>query len=100
MTVEACVAYFGIVLAGCAVVSIADSFAPAEIAARLRIVTAKAVFTQVRPTLSHPLLIFIFPCLLSSFCVCVCVGGGGGMCACVWPLVWEMTCDHTHKHTV
>ncbi len=40
--------YLGIIQAGCAVVSIADSFAPAEIANRLRIAEAKAVFTYDR----------------------------------------------------
>ena len=47
MTVEAVVAYFGIVLAGCAAVSIADSFAAAEMASRLRIANAAGVVTQV-----------------------------------------------------
>ena len=47
MTLEAMVAYFGIVLAGCAAVSIADSFAASEIASRLRIANAAAVVTQV-----------------------------------------------------
>ncbi len=47
MTVEAVVAYLGTVLAGCEVVGIADSFAAAEIAMRLRIAKAKAIFTQV-----------------------------------------------------
>lgn len=37
--------YLGILLAGCNVVSIADSFAPPEIATRLDIADAKAVFT-------------------------------------------------------
>jgi len=37
--------YLGIVMAGCHVVSIADSFAPPEIATRLEISGAKAVFT-------------------------------------------------------
>jgi hypothetical protein len=46
MTVEAVVAYFGTVLAGCAVVSIADSFAAGEIATRLRIANAAAIVTQ------------------------------------------------------
>jgi acetyl-CoA synthetase len=40
--------YLGIVQAGCAVVSIADSFAPEEIANRIRIADAKAVFTYDR----------------------------------------------------
>ena len=48
MTVEAVVAYFGVVLAGCAVVSIADSFAAGEIAMRLRISKAVAIVTQVQ----------------------------------------------------
>ena len=50
--------YLGIVLAGCNVVSIADSFAPPEIATRLDIAGAKAVFTcdhQVRAGKQLPL---------------------------------------------
>ncbi|HEY9861848.1 MAG TPA: AMP-binding protein [Candidatus Obscuribacterales bacterium] len=46
MTVEAVAVYLGIVQAGCVVVSIADSFAAPEIAIRLQIAQAKAVFTQ------------------------------------------------------
>ena len=46
MHAESVAIYLGIVKAGCAVVSIADSFAPGEIATRLRIGKAKAVFTQ------------------------------------------------------
>ncbi|MBW4487891.1 MAG: AMP-binding protein [Trichocoleus desertorum ATA4-8-CV12] len=46
MTVEAVAIYLGIVQAGCVVVSIADSFAAPEIAIRLKITQAKAVFTQ------------------------------------------------------
>ena len=46
MTVESVFVYLGIVLAGCAVVSIADSFAPHEIATRIRISNAKLIFTQ------------------------------------------------------
>ncbi len=52
LTMEAVVAYFGIVLAGCAAVSIADSFAAAEIASRLRISNAAAIVTQVLLTCS------------------------------------------------
>lgn len=37
--------YLGVIMAGCNVVSIADSFAPPEIAARLNIAGARAVFT-------------------------------------------------------
>lgn len=46
MTAEAIAIYLGIVKAGCVVVGIADSFAADEIAARLRIARAKAIFTQ------------------------------------------------------
>lgn len=45
MTVQAVAIYLGLVKAGCLVVSIADSFAPEEIATRLRIADAKAIFT-------------------------------------------------------
>jgi acyl-coenzyme A synthetase/AMP-(fatty) acid ligase len=47
MTVNAVIIYLAIVLAGCVVVSIADSFAPKEIATRLRVSNAKGIFTQV-----------------------------------------------------
>ncbi|KAK8545107.1 hypothetical protein V6N13_066415 [Hibiscus sabdariffa] len=46
MTVNAVIIYLAIVLAGLVVVSIADSFAAKEIAVRLRVSKAKAIFTQ------------------------------------------------------
>ena len=46
MTPQSVAIYLGIVQLGAAVVSIADSFAPEEIATRLRIGAAKLVFTQ------------------------------------------------------
>ena len=46
MTSESVVVYLGCVLAGCIVVSIADSFAPNEIQTRLEISKAKGIFTQ------------------------------------------------------
>ncbi|KAL6966258.1 hypothetical protein U1Q18_032039 [Sarracenia purpurea var. burkii] len=46
MTVFAVIIYLAIVLAGFVVVSIADSFAAKEIATRLRVSRAKAIFTQ------------------------------------------------------
>ena len=46
MNTESVAIYLGIVKAGCVVVGIADSFAPDEIATRLRIGNAKAIFTQ------------------------------------------------------
>ncbi|XP_048425130.1 probable CoA ligase CCL12 isoform X2 [Pyrus x bretschneideri] len=46
MNVNAVIIYLAIVLAGFVVVSIADSFAANEIATRLRVSKAKAIFTQ------------------------------------------------------
>ena len=46
MTAEAVAIYLGIIQAGCAAVGIADSFQPREIAVRLRVSRAVAVFTQ------------------------------------------------------
>ncbi|MGB4102231.1 MAG: AMP-binding protein [Alphaproteobacteria bacterium] len=46
MTAEAVALYLGIVKAGCAAISIPDSFPPEEIAKRLDIGKARAVFTQ------------------------------------------------------
>ena len=46
MTVEAVAIYLGIIKAGCAAISIPDSFPPEEIATRLEIGNARAVFTQ------------------------------------------------------
>lgn len=47
MTNIAVIIYLAVILAGLVVVSIADSFAPKEIATRLRVSKAKAIFTQV-----------------------------------------------------
>ena len=46
MNAESVAIYLGIIKAGCVVVGIADSFAPDEIATRLRISNTKAIFTQ------------------------------------------------------
>lgn len=46
MTVESVAIYLGAVAAGLPVVTVADSFAPEEIAVRLRIGAARCVFTQ------------------------------------------------------
>eukprot|EP00850_Spirogloea_muscicola_P021530 SM000252S09082 [mRNA] locus=s252:66081:71607:- [translate_table: standard] len=51
----AVVAYLGIVLAGCAVVSIADSFSAGEVATRLRISNAAAIDVIVRGNKVLPL---------------------------------------------
>lgn len=58
MTVDAVVIYLGIIYAGCAAVSIADSFAPSEISTRLQIANTKAIFVQdviLRSGKAHPL---------------------------------------------
>ncbi|KAJ0982762.1 hypothetical protein J5N97_011017 [Dioscorea zingiberensis] len=46
MTTTAVIIYLGIIIAGCIVVSIADSFAAQEIAVRMSISKAKGIFTQ------------------------------------------------------
>ena len=46
MSIEAVCAYLGTVLAGCCVVGIADSFAPSQMQARMRISDAAAIVTQ------------------------------------------------------
>ena len=46
MTVESVAIYLGAVAAGCPVVTVADSFAPAEIAVRLGLGQARCIFTQ------------------------------------------------------
>lgn len=46
MNPESVAIYLGILRTGCAVISIADSFSPAEIATRLRIGKAKGIFTM------------------------------------------------------
>jgi len=48
MNVECVAAYLGVVRAGCAVVSIADSFAPPEVRRRLEIAGAAAIITVER----------------------------------------------------
>lgn len=53
MTVEAVVLYLAVIHCGCVVVSIADSFSPEEIALRLRISRAVAVFTQAGRSVSN-----------------------------------------------
>ena len=45
MTIECVAAYLGIIRAGCAVISIADSFAPQEVARRLEIAEADGIIT-------------------------------------------------------
>lgn len=54
MTVESVVIYLGVILAGCIACTVADSFAPREIAARLRIAACALIFTQARSAAECP----------------------------------------------
>lgn len=58
MNIDSVIIYLAIVLTGNVVVSIADSFASSEIATRLRIAKAKAIFTQVLLSPSFEILNF------------------------------------------
>ena len=79
MTVEAVVAYLGVIAAGGIVVSIADSFAPDEIAARLAITSPVAVVTQDRAIrLGHDLAMYE-KCIEADAPMCVVVDTGAGI---------------------
>ncbi|HSJ71875.1 MAG TPA: AMP-binding protein [Acidimicrobiia bacterium] len=79
MTVEAVVAYLGIVAAGGVVVSIADSFAPEEIALRCAITEPVAIVTQdVAYRLAKALPMYE-KCAEASDVPCVVVGTGAGI---------------------
>ena len=78
MTVEAVVAYLGTVAVGATVVSIADSFAPQEIAARLRMTEPALVVTQdlfFRSGREHPMFEKVADAGAPK-CVVVDTGGG------------------------
>jgi acetyl-CoA synthetase len=58
MTAEAVAAFLGIIAAGCAAVTIADSFSATEMAVRLKITQPKCIFVQdeiIRNGKAHPL---------------------------------------------
>ncbi len=84
LTALSAAVYLGIVLSGCVVVSIADSFAAHEVDSRLGIAHAKLVFTQVSPATHWIAQINMtyrtMPCLYHASilaeclrCVCMCV---------------------------
>ena len=78
MSAESVAIYLGIVKAGCVVVGIADSFAPDEIATRLRIGNAKAIFTQDyinRASKRLPLYEKVIAANASKAIICSCEGG-------------------------
>jgi acetyl-CoA synthetase len=74
MNVRAVVAYLGIIAAGGVVVSIADSFAPEEIATRLRLSDAVAVVTQVGAVRAGRTLSFYSKCREADAPMCIVVG--------------------------
>ena len=78
MSAESVAIYLGIVKAGCVVVGIADSFAPDEIATRLRIGNAKAIFTQDyinRASKRLPLYEKVIAANAPKAIICSCEGG-------------------------
>jgi acetyl-CoA synthetase len=76
MSTEAVVAYLGIIAAGGVVVSIADSFAPEEIATRLEISNAIAVVTQSDAVRMGKEMRLYDRCLAAGAPMCIVVGGG------------------------
>ncbi len=78
MTIESVVAYLGTVAVGAVVVSIADSFAPHEIATRLRLTDPKVTVTQDRFERSGRKLPMYEKVVEAGSAVCVVVQTGGG----------------------
>jgi len=78
MTVEAVVAYLGIVSAGGIVVSIADSFAPDEIRVRLDLTNPVAVVTQDVSIRNGRTLPMYTKCIEASQIPCIVVETGSG----------------------
>jgi acetyl-CoA synthetase len=79
MTVEAVVAYLGTVAAGGVVVSIADSFAPHEIALRCTITAPVAIVTQDVAYRLDKALPMYDKCTEASDVPCIVVGTGAGI---------------------
>ncbi|KAK9862190.1 hypothetical protein WJX84_000590 [Apatococcus fuscideae] len=80
MTPESVAIYLGIILSGCAAVSIADSFAPSEIASRLKISQAALIFTQdhvLRGSQQHPMYAKILKSGQIKAVVLPCKAGAG-----------------------
>ncbi|MDK1010312.1 MAG: AMP-binding protein [Actinomycetota bacterium] len=79
MTVEAVVAYLGVIVAGGVVVSIADSFAPREISTRFAITSPVAVVTQDRATRLGRVLPMYAKCVDADAPMCIVVDTGAGI---------------------
>ena len=77
MNTEAVAAYLGTIAAGGVVVSIADSFAPQEIATRLEITSPVAVVTQTRAIRAGRALPMYTKCAEAASTPCIVVDAGG-----------------------
>ena len=89
LTVDAVVAYLGTIAAGGVVVSIADSFAPDEIATRLRITQPVTVITQDVVHRAGRTLPMYAKCTEASPVPCVVVGTGVGIPLRDQDLTWD-----------
>ena len=89
MNVEAVVAYLGIIAAGGVVVSIADSFAPHEIATRMAITAPVAVVTQTRSLRAGRELPMYAKCAEASATPCIVVDAGGATALREQDIMWD-----------
>lgn len=89
MTLEAVVAYLGTIAAGGVVVSVADSFAPDEIALRLELTDPVAVVTQDRSRRMGRDLPMYAKCVEASNLPCVVVDTGAGLPLRSNDVVWD-----------
>jgi acetyl-CoA synthetase len=90
MTAEAVVAYLGIIAAGGVVVSIADSFAPDEIATRFAITNPVAVVTQDRAVRLGRDLPMYTKCLEARAPMCIVVDTGADIEMRDGDVVWSI----------
>ncbi|MGI9666175.1 MAG: AMP-binding protein [Acidimicrobiia bacterium] len=93
MTVDAVVAYLGIVAAGGVVVSIADSFAPDEIALRLNLTSPVAVVTQDRMTRTGRSFPMYDKCVEASDAPCIVVDTGENLSLRAVDVWWDDFCS-------
>ncbi len=89
MNIEAVVAYLGIVAAGGIVVSIADSFAPEEIATRIGITRPVAVVTQDHAVRSGKSLAMYRKCVDAGAPMCIVVDTGGDVALRDEDVAWD-----------
>ncbi|MEN8040950.1 MAG: AMP-binding protein [Actinomycetota bacterium] len=89
MTPEAVIAYLGTIAAGGVVVSIADSFAPDEIATRLRITSPVAVVTQDEAERLGRRLPMYAKCVDAGAPTCIVVDTGAGTAVRPEDVLWN-----------